>query len=302
MPKLNLRALSARAIFRLLLGLFLLLFVLRAAYVLSGKSAARYADAALVSEGGGSFFQSQTDLRKNYASEKQAPPPPGAGGMPAEASQKYEKTASLNARSEKFETEEKRLRDLSRDFNAIIQYEQRIGNPGDRAVHLMIGVRPELFDSFYVAAQTIGRIYFNSVVKVDKTTEFRELNAKRASLEKALANLTDLKNRAGSISDLVGLHDKILDIERQIQGLGVELGNFSAENEFCTLRFSLYENKAARAVPVAERLFDAFVWTVQYYLLTLIALGAALLVALLAVVVIGKIAEISDRGNTGHKS
>lgn len=289
--KFNFRTLTTRGIFRLLLGLFVLLFLARFVYSFYQKTYDPDLMALANPVSSGSFFENQTDLRKNYASEKQAPPPPSQGGLPAEASQKYEKTASLNARSENFETEEKRLRGLSTDFNAIIQYEQRIGNPGNRAMHLMIGVRPELFDSFYVAAQRIGRIYFNSVVKVDKTTEFRELNAKRASLEKALANLTDLKNRAGSISDLVGLHDKILDIERQMQELGVQLGNFSAENEFCTVRFSLYENEAARAVPWAERLFDAFVWTIQYYLLLMLGLAGALLVALLAVVVIKNVLE-----------
>lgn len=275
--------------FFILVAAFILLFLSRLAYTYREKN-----ESESFTNSGESFFASRSDLRKNYASEKKldpAPPPPG--GMQGEAQQKYEKTASLNARTDEFESDENRLRDVSKQFQAVIQYEQRNGNPGHRNLHLMIGVRPELFDSFYVVAQRIGDIYGNEVTKVDKTTEFRELNAQKASLEKALASLNDLKNRAGSISDLVGLHDKILDIERQMQELGVELGNFSAENEFCTVRFSLHENAATRAISFARRVINSFFWTVQYYMLGLFTLAFMLGVAWLLMVVSGKIRAIS---------
>lgn len=289
--KMNLSTLSFRTAFYSLVGLFVVLFLARLAYGYTKKD---------VSEGGfqsDSYFENQTDLRKNYASEKSfksadaAPSPPNG----AQATQKYEKTATLNSRTDAFESDESALRRTTDGFEAIIQYEQKTGNPGNRTLHLMIGVRPELFDSFYVAAQSIGNIYVNSITKVDKTTEFRELNAQKASLEKALTSLTDLKNRAGSISDLVGLHDKILEIENRMQQLGVELGNFSAENEFCTIRFSLYENAAARTISLAHRLFVAFTWTVQYYILILVGLVLALGVAWLALIVAHKAGEFGKK-------
>lgn len=286
--KFNLAFFSFRSAFRFLIGLFFLMFLLRFVFSFQNDSD-DVSDIMGLANQTGSYFDNQSDLRKNYASEKNsllesAP----SQGIPTEVSQKYEKTASLSARTDEFENNEGELRQTSQNFGAIIQYEQRSGNPGHRSLHLMIGVRPELFDSFYVVAQRIGHIYSNTVTKVDKTTEFRELNAKKASLEKALASLTDLKNRAGSISDLVGLHDKILDIERQMQELGVQLGNFSAENEFCTVRFSLSESAAARTISLAARLFDSFMWTVQYYLLVLIGLAMALGVAWLFVAVAAK--------------
>jgi outer membrane murein-binding lipoprotein Lpp len=288
--KINLSTLSFRTVFYSLFGLFLFLFICRLGYNLTRKSTSENQVQAI------SFFENQPDIRKNYASEKStvsfnAPPPPPGG---AQATQKYEKTATLNARTDEFPDDENKLRQTTQAFGAIIQYEQKSGNPGHRDLHLMIGVRPELFDSFYVVAQGIGHIYVNSITKVDKTTEFRELNAKKASLEKALSNLTDLKNRAGSIADLVGLHDKILDIERQMQELGVELGNFSAENEFCTVRFSLSENAAARSISFARHLFDAFTWTVQYYLLLLLALIFMLAAAWLVLVVGAKIKQMGS--------
>src|SRR5882757_449953 len=63
----------------------------------------------------------------------------------------------------------------------------------------------------------------------------REIN----SLQATLSSLNDLKKKNGAVGDFVTLHDKILEIETQLQILGVDLGNFNTENEFCTLHFSL---------------------------------------------------------------
>jgi hypothetical protein len=281
---------SLRTALLLLAGLFVLLFTSRLIYSYQRKTTS----IDNLAEIAANAFSSSVALRKNYASEKgfkEPAAPPSA----QESSQKYEKTATLNARTNEFERDETGIRQTSNNFKAIIQYEQRTGNPGHRNLHLMIGVRPELFDSFYVAAQRIGAIYVNEVTKVDKTTEFRELNAKKASLEKALVNLNDLKNRGGSISDLVGLHDKILDIERQMQELGVELGNFAAENEFCTFRFSLQENAATATISLLRRLVDTLTWTFQYYLLSLFGLGMILVVAWLVMVVAAKANDLLAR-------
>ncbi len=294
MTALKLRKPGIRSMALLLIGCFFLTFLLRVAYVLSSDNPAEEHFVSPTANNLGGWASEQSPLRKNYASEKN--PIVDAPSSATSPSQKYEKTATLNARTEHFDQEEAHLRNMTRDFNAIIQYENKNGNPGDRNLQLMIGVRPELFDSFYVAAQSVGRIFVNSVVKVDKTTEFRELNAKKASLEKALASLNELKSHAGTISDLVGLHDKILDIERQMQELGVELGNFSAENEFCTVRFTLLENAAAPAIPVLSILLNALVWTFGYYVMALIGAGCVLVVALLAVTLMGKIGESGKKG------
>ena len=44
----------------------------------------------------------------------------------------------------------------------------------------------------------------------------------------------------------MGLENRILEIEQQLQGLGVSLGNFDDENEFCTVHFSLLEGKEVK--------------------------------------------------------
>jgi Domain of unknown function (DUF4349) len=259
--------LNFKRIFWMLFSGFCLLFIYRFITSFSQNTTAGRAE----NEGGqSSFFDSQNGLRKNYASEKKWSPQ--TANFPTETNQKYEKTASLTARSTEFENEERVLRGRAKSFDATIQYENKSGNVGNRMLHLMIGVKPELFDSFYLEIQKTGIIYQNSITKIDKTTEFRELNGKRVSLEKALSSLNDLKNRAGTITDLVGLHEKILDVERQMQELGVELGNFSAENEFCTVRFSLSERVGGRMMSMTTRIFRALEWSIQKYFIFLVSL------------------------------
>nr|GFD12335.1 hypothetical protein [Tanacetum cinerariifolium] len=100
------------------------------------------------------------------------------------------------------------------------------------------------------------------ITKVDKTNEYRQLNAKKVSIEKTLASLNELKSKGGQISDFVSLNDKILEIEEKLQELGVELGNFDAENEFCTVKFSLYEGATEKSISFIHRLKVALEWTI----------------------------------------
>jgi hypothetical protein len=64
---------------------------------------------------------------------------------------------------------------------------------------------------------------------------------------------------------LTALEDRILAIENQIQSLGVKLGEYDEENEFCTVKFTLNEVSAAKGIPFVKRVKVAFEWTVKYY-------------------------------------
>jgi hypothetical protein len=267
-------------------------------------------------EQGSNYFGNVGNLRKNYASEQQGfrksdfilggaaepsssakssspPPTPPAKNLQAQAerasSQKYEKTASVRSVTSDFEKDEALLRSTAKKMNALIQYEQSLGNKGYRELHVVIGVNPMLFDSFYVAIQAIGRIKAKDISKVDKTNEYRQLNAKIVSLQKNLTSINELKSRAGQISDYIQLHDKILELERQMQELGVELGNFDAENEFCSVRFSLYEGEAAREIGFAQRVKTAFEWTAQYYAILIFVLCGIVATSFLMLLVIEKL-------------
>ncbi len=220
----------------------------------------------------GNFFGQIENLRKNYASEKgKTIPEPSFESQGSKtdfaSNQKYEKTASLISKTSSFDEEITGLNRLTKAYKAVVQYEKNEGRKGSRELHLLIGVNPSLFDSFYLQIQKIGDLKTTEITKIDKTNEFRQLNAKKVSLEKTLISLNDLKSRGGAIGDYVALHDKILEIEKQLQELGVELGNFDSENEFCSIRFSLYEGASERKISVLKRIKVALEWTVKYYLL-----------------------------------
>jgi Domain of unknown function (DUF4349) len=213
------------------------------------------------------FFGSVDNLRKNYASEKKFMKQDVAQQASFAASQKYDKTATVKSKTTQFDKDVAGVKTLATGFNGVIQYEQNTGNKGNRELHLLIGIDPAKFDSFYVKMLGFGTVKSTDITKIDKTNEYRQLNAKKASLEKTLASLNELKARGGAITDFVALHDKILDIESKMQELGVELGNFDAENEFCTIKFSLYEGASEKKISFIRRFKIALQWTIKYYVL-----------------------------------
>ena len=113
------------------------------------------------------------------------------------SNQKFEKTASIKSKSSEFEADEKDIKEKTKAYNAVIQYEQNLGQKGNRQIHLLIGVNPEKFDAFYVDIQKIGVIKATEITKVDKTNEYRQLNAKKMSIAKTLQSLNDLKSKGG---------------------------------------------------------------------------------------------------------
>ncbi|HWK07044.1 MAG TPA: DUF4349 domain-containing protein [Puia sp.] len=279
-----------RKVALLLGGLFVLLFLFRLSY---GYWGARTVEGQ--AEGGSSdFFSSLQNLRKNYASEKignlNTAPAPGSFS----SSQKYEKTATVQSKTLHFEEDEALIRKTAGTFNAPIQYEKGQGKKGNRELNLSIGVTPALFDSFYHAVQQIGELRSTTITKIDKTNEYRQLNAKQTSLEKTLASLNELKSKGGAISDFVSLHEKILEIETQIQELGVDLGNYNTENEFCTLQFSLYEGSPGVKMGLFHRVKIALEWTIHYYAVGMVGVAAVLMSAFFGLLVLDKLKIFSS--------
>lgn len=213
------------------------------------------------------FFSQIENLRKNYASEKMSIKNNDVQAASNMASnQKYEKTASIKNKTSEFEKDEKSVKEKSKSFDAVIQYEQNLGQKGSRQIHLLIGVNPIYFDSLYTELKKIGKLKATEITKVDKTNEYRQLNAKKASIEKTLQSLNELKSKGGEITDFVALNDKILEIEEKAQELGVELGNFDSENEFCTIKLSMYEGETEVKVSLLHRIKVALEWSIEFFI------------------------------------
>lgn len=211
------------------------------------------------------FFESISNTKRNYASKEYKVKSNTTNQSPVKVDQKYEKVAEINTKSSEFDKEEKQSRNEINKFNALIQFEQKSGNKGYRKLNLVIGVPPENFDSLYNQLIKIGKVQAKQITKKDKTNEYKELNAKKSSLEKIRTSLIDLKSKGGKIEEYMDLENRILEIEQQLQELGVSLGDFDDENEFCTVQFSLLEGKEIK-IGVMQRIKVALEWTVKIYL------------------------------------
>jgi uncharacterized protein YfcZ (UPF0381/DUF406 family) len=202
--------------------------------------------------------------RKNYASFKK-----GSGGAPQSLgnTQKYEKVATLRETTRAFEDARKKVNGLISETGGLVQYEQLQGLTGRRILQLGIGVPPTKFDDFIKNASKIGRLTHLTIVKNDKTNEYRQLKAKRQSLENAKKKLLELAASGGSVDERLKVHQRLTEVEEAIQNLGVSLGEFDTENEFCTVKFTLAEARAARQISWKRRSFDAAVWALEIYFL-----------------------------------
>ncbi|WP_273565798.1 DUF4349 domain-containing protein [Maribacter halichondriae] len=233
------------------------------------------------------FLQSETPLevRKNYASKKYKA---SAGQAAVRMDQKYEKIADIQTVSTDFDQEEQRIRKQVENYKALIQFENKNGNAGYRNLNLIIGVPPENFDSIYHELIKIGKVQAKQITKKDKTNEYKELNAKKSSLEKIRESLIELKSKGGKIDEYMQLENRILEIEQQLQELGVSLGNFDDENEFCTVKFSLTEGREI-TIGILQRIKVALEWTVKTYLMLMAALTFMCAFAYLLLLTIEKI-------------
>jgi hypothetical protein len=211
--------------------------------------------------------------RKNYASEKLGAP---AGAIPAGERQKYEKIATLSQTTANFDADRTRIGAAVAAHDGIVQLERSAGLERRRTLSLGIGVPPQRFDAFIETVKAIGRNMQIEVAKNDKTNEYLQLRAKRTTLEKARATLEALAASGGSIEERMKLQNRLTEIEEQIQGLGVSLGEFDTQNELCTVKLSLAERAATVDASLSLRFVDAFAWTTWWYAWAAFGLAAFL--------------------------
>ena len=204
-----------------------------------------------------------TNARKNYASAKMEAVGPAT--QPIGNSQKYEKIASLTQRSTAFDSDRARVEAGIMAHQGIVQVERGSGLKGKRVLHMGIGVPPEKFDSFIEAMRGIGATALIATVKNDKTNEYLQLRAKRASLEKTRTALDALQGSGGSVDERIHVQNELTTVEEKIQELGVSLGDFDSQNELCTVKLTLEEAKAPRPAQLLPMVVAALAWAALVY-------------------------------------
>lgn len=261
-------------------SIFLVLFVGRFVYELGNELGSaiesgqitRFDEAVAQDYYSGAGLQS----KRNYASAKIAIAQPSA---PAQLlDQKYEQVAALSATSSDFATDARRMKEAAAAAGAVVQREDSFGLAGSRSLSLSLGIVPAAFDSTIDALRAIGKLESITVNKTDRTGDYRALEARRLSLEKTRDGLAALRRAGAALDDLVALETKILEIEGQIQELGVSLGDFSEGNSFCTVNAALREKSAGPSPrAVLRALLESFGWAaIRTAALAVACLAAAL--------------------------
>lgn len=205
--------------------------------------------------------------RRNYASSKAAVKEVAAATPMGSVDQKYEKIGTLTSSSTQYEQDEKALYELIKREQIMIQFERRAGLTPQRQLNIALGVVPDKFDKTIEALRQIGTLNSIQIDKNDKTNEYKKLEAERVSLQKARDALLELKNSNAAVSDMITLTNQLLEVENKIQALGVNLGEFDENNEFCTVKFTLNEKRDPKTMTISftQRVKTAFIWTSTTY-------------------------------------
>jgi|GEM_PF-325978 len=230
------------------------------------------------------------NIKSNFASYKRTIQKEITGEKPQiiRVDQKYEKIATLTTETRDFDKSDKELRESIKKYNSVIQYENNTGLKGSRFLDISIGVPPDNFDTMVEEVKKIGILRSIEINKIDKTSEFKDINAQKKSLENTLDSLILLRSKGGKLSEEIDLEYKIQEIEKQLQELGVRLGDYSEENELCTLKISLYENTYRESFSIAKLIMTAFLWSVKYYFYTTVMVFLASLITLIILAIIDK--------------
>lgn len=256
----------------------------------------RYADrTGYVSRGYSNWYDFDFG-KKNYASGKLGISRTKKMGepqlsLPPAGSEKYEKIASIVQETFNFDKDYKELQNTVEQNEGVVQYESASGLKGQRQIHLGIGVPPEKFDVFIENTQKIATLTQISVVKNDKTSEYQNLRARRATLEQARTALAEMRNLNATLNERLSLEARYNEVESQIQDLGVSLGEFDTQNEFYTVKLSMREIRTAAKPSTARMVWNSFSgalkWTLEVYFflsLGLFAFAATIFIS----VILGK--------------
>lgn len=184
--------------------------------------------------------------------------------------QVYEKMAQLGLATTTFEEDQTRVRTAITTHHATILRENNSGLTPERRLNLEIAVRPEEFETLLEQLQHIGRLQSINTQLRDRTSEFRRLHAQHQSLKKHLETIQRMRGKPTSIDDELRLEQRIQDIEKELQSLSGQLGNFLDKESFYQINVMLFEYQPGSSLDptyrVPQRLAHAFLWALAWWL------------------------------------
>jgi hypothetical protein len=190
--------------------------------------------------------------------------------------QVHEKTGRLTTTTSDFADDEAAVRAVLEEHKAAVIHETSGGIAPDRRLTLVVGVSPDKFEALVERLRRVGRLEAVSVEQHDRTGELRQLSARRESLKKHLEGVRKLEARDNpSTEDSLKVAREKREIERELDTLSAQAGDFLGKESFYTVSVTLVEDKVGRhgrTVAAARRAGDAFLWAAAWW-------GAAAVVA-----------------------
>ena len=99
----------------------------------------------------------------------------------------------------------------------------------------------------------------------------------------------------GSVDERLKVQAKLTEVEDKLQDLGVSLGDFNAENEFCTVKLTLAESGSPLRPSLLSRAFHAFTWALEYFLFLAFGFVLLALALWLGTLAVGALAQAWTR-------
>ncbi len=194
--------------------------------------------------------------------------------------QVYEKTAHLTSGTTAFPEDEERTRKAIAHQQSAIFNERSTGIAPDRRLSLGIAVHPDRYDDLLRTLKQVGQLNSILVQQQDRTGEFRKLHAQRQSLKKYQEAILKLRgNEKLSVEEALKLEQKIQEIDKEVQAVGVQLGDLLGKEPSYNLFLQLEETREGgrrdRSFTLGRRLGSAFLWAAGWWFVTAVGIGLA---------------------------
>jgi hypothetical protein len=177
--------------------------------------------------------------------------------------QVHEKTGRVVTTTTDFAADEAAVRAAVADQKGVVADETSGGVTPERRLTLEVGVTPDRFDALVERLKQVGRLESLRVEQRDRTGEFRQLAARRQSLKKHLETVNKLSTRDNPTDDSLKLAREVKDIERELEALSAQAGDFVGKESLYTVAVTLVEDDGARhgpTVTLARRAGHAVLW------------------------------------------
>jgi hypothetical protein len=190
----------------------------------------------------------------------------------------HEKIGRLATATADFAADEAALRADLEEHKAAVVHEASAGVAPDRRLTLEVGVSPERFDALVEGLQGVGRVESLVIERHDRTGELRQLSARRQSLKKHLEVVKKLSARDNpSTEDSLKVAREMREVERELEALSAQAGDFLGKESFYTVSVTLAEDvvgRHGRTVTVALRTGHAFLWAAAWWCAAAVVAGS----------------------------